>query len=105
MQGTGNAQLFLDFSPANAAPEIGRGDDRRKNFLLFVWWMARFSWPDEVAALILGVHTESIRRWGRLRAVPRHAAMAIDQSVRGPIVQGALWRGPSAWRHDWRNNI
>lgn len=102
MQRIDRTQLYLDFGTQESPPKVGRGEDRRKNFSLFIWWIDRYAWPEEVAALILGVHVESIRRWGRLRCVPRHAAMAIDQAIRGPIVQGGLWRGAIAWRHDWR---
>lgn len=104
MQGIDSRQISFDFRAATGAPEVGQGFDARKNFLLFVWWAARFCYPPPVIALILGVDVRTVNRWRRLRRVPRSIAMHIDPAVRGPIVQFSTWRGAVAWRWDWRNS-
>jgi len=83
-------QYFLDFSDKCAPPSIGDGSDTQKNFSLLDWWMRRNGWQLAVAALILGCEVRSLRRWYKLKRVPRSVAMHIDQSIRGPIVTPSL---------------
>lgn len=98
-------QYFLDFSDKCEPPSIGDGSDTQKNFSLLDWWMRRNSWELAIAALILGCEVRSLRRWYQLKRVPRSVAMHLDQSIRGPIVTPSLWRGPMAWRADWRKSV
>lgn len=67
---------------------------------MYLRWFVVHSYNLEVIARTSGVTIQTVRKWHRLRKLPRPMAVMVDQVLSGPIVQMNLMRGISAIRPD-----
>lgn len=72
---------------------------------MYIKWFAIHSHNLEVIAKTSGVTVQTVRRWQRLRKLPRPMAVMVDQIVNGPIVRMNLMRGISAIRADRQQGV